>query len=61
MVQKDLEMVLIFFDVIFRTQIAQSAIVEQLMMVIRQMAKAAASFQVQPGKPLQINWLCSFV
>ena len=36
---------------IFRTQIAQSTIVEQLMMVIRQMVKAlAASFQVQPGK-----------
>ena len=49
------------FDVIEGALIAQSAIVEQLMMMVISKMAMAASFQVNPRKPLWINWLCSFV
>ena len=50
-----------FVDDLLRPLIAQSAIVEQLMMMVISKMAMAASFQVNPRKPLWINWLCSFV
>jgi hypothetical protein len=52
---------LLFVDDLLRPLIAQSAIVEQLMMMVISKMAMAASFQVNPRKPLWINWLCSFV